>query len=200
MELTPEFQRKLQQKMRADIKDALADVAKEMTQKVREYVRRELYLRPKSKYYDRDADAGGFLGTFDTNADLIDSMLRTQGNRIYLTFLLRDYSDINYSEAYRGQFGHHVYFGGDETINNRFSSEMDNMIDQGWGIYDRTGGLIKFIKGIHFKEYAKELVNREGNKILNERLREMGYEMQARTGVGRKRISIPIDEIEVIYE
>lgn len=203
MKLTPEFQKKIEQKVRRDIKDALTEVAKQITQEVREYISRELYLRPKSLYYDRDEDDGGFLGTF-ANArqvsELVGNILRTQGDKIYVTFLLRDYEDIDYSEGARGKFGHHIYFGGDETKNNRFSSELDNMMDRGWNIYNKKGEVIKFIQGIHFKEYAKELVAKKGNKLLSEYLAEMGYVMNANIGIGRKRISIPIDDIEIIYE
>ena len=202
MEFTPEFQKKLQIKMRRDIKDALADVAMKITEEVRNYVNRALYLRKPSEYYDRNEYEGGFIGTFDpyNSTGLIDNMLRTQGSKIYITFLLRDYEDINYEEGEKGKFGHHVYFGGDETHNDRFKSDLDNLIDEGWYIYGRNGMKLKFIEGIHFKEYAKDLVEKKGNEMLKQRLQEMGYQMSAGVGIGRKRISVPIDEVEIIYE
>ena len=162
MEFTPEFQKKIQLKMKRDIKNALVEVAKEITEEVRNYVYKQIYLKPSSLYYDRDGYDGGFISTFDpyNSTGLIDNMLRTQGNKIYITFLLRNYEDLSYQDTGWGwgSFGHHTSFDGVKTKNDRFSSVLDTFINEGWDIHGRNGQIIKTIEGIHFKEYAKDLV------------------------------------------
>lgn len=200
MKLTPEGRRRLQGVVRQDLASVLGDIAKEITAEVRNYVARTLYARPKSLYYERDKEDGGFLETFAANssyAELLDSMTRVQGNKMYITFVLRDYDNINYEGRGKGKFGHHVSFDGEETNNSRFSSELDNLMNDGWGIYSRSGIMIKYIAGIHFKEYAKSLVKKYTQQIVDKKLREKGYNLSGNVGVGRKRLSIPIDTITI---
>ena len=204
MEITPEFQKKIQAKIRADVKEALTGVAKQVTNIVRHYVAQSLYKRPISPWYgDRDEEEG-FLGTFaDAQAasEIVDSMLRTQGNKVYLTFLLRDYDYINYEMAdKKGNFNHHLTFDGEETNNSRYHSDLDDFINDGHYIRKRNGELGKFIKGIHFREFASNIVKTMGNTLLKQEMEKMGYNMDFKAGTGRKRINIPIDKIELDYE
>ena len=203
MEFTPEFEKKMKIKIRDDVEEVLKEVAVEITEKVRAYVARSLYSRPESLYYERDRDNGGFLETFvnaKNASSMLDSMLRVQQGRMYITFVLRDYENLNYEGAFKGTFGHHASFDGEETNNSRFSSEMDNFIDKGWTIiiHKKDKELRKKIKGIHFKDYAQKIIRTEGVPLIYEKLRQRGY--QSSLGgltIGRKRISLPIDEIKI---
>ena len=205
MQVTPELARRLEAHVRSNIKDAMEEVAIEITEEVRNYVARTLYTRPKSKYYDRDGYNGGFIGTFAdaSNASrIVDEMMRTQGDKIYVTFVLRDFSDINYEPPTSKQFGHHTSFEGVETSDSRAQSEMDDLINNGWEIITphKSYYSYKRIEGIHFREYAKDYVNKYANGMLAEKLKQRGLEMSSNTSIGRKRMSVPIDDIQIIIE
>lgn len=217
MDITPGLERKIEAHVRSIIREVMEEVAIEITEEVRNYVARTLYTRPKSKYYDRDGANGGFLGTFadaSKASRIVDQMMRSQGDKIYVTFVLRDFSEIRYEPPTQGEFGHHTMFTKSKyydettqetvdvygiTTNSRAWSELDNIIDEGWNVggYWNTG---RFVEGIHFREYAKDYVNKYANGMLTEKLKQRGLEMTRNATVGRKRLSVPIDEVQIIIE
>ena len=203
MELTTAGRKRLQSFVREDLGEILGEIAQEITKDVKNYVERMLYGRSKSLYYDRDGENGGFLETFAVGSearDIVESMTRVEGGRMYITFVLRDYDNINYEGREKGKFGHHTSFDGEETVNSRFSSELDVLINDGYGIYNRKGLLIKYIRGIHFKEYAKKIIRQYSKNIINERLRQRGYETSGNIGIGRKRFYVPVDDLKIEIE
>lgn len=205
MNITPGLEQKIESHVRSIIKDVMEEVAIEITEEVRGYVARTLYTRPKSKYYDRDEDNGGFLGTFAdaSNASrVVDEMMRTQGDKIFVTFILRDFSDINYEPPTTRQFGHHTSFEGVETYDTRAQSELDNIINNGWEVITphKYYYTYKRIEGIHFREYAKDYVKKYANTMIAEKLKQRGLEMTSNAFAGRKRLSVPIDEVQIIIE
>ena len=205
MELTSEFQKKLEAYVRGVSKEIMQDVAIEITKMVKDYVAKTLYNRPTSLYYDRLGENGGFLGTFaDAHnlSNVIEEMTRTVGNKIYVTYVLRDYSDLVYRRGSNGKFGHHVSFRGNPTKNTRSRSLMDEAINEGWEVYTphRRYVTIKWIEGIHFKEYAKECIRKYAPKMIERKLNELGLGKSSGTKIGYKRISIPVDEIQILSE
>lgn len=205
MKINPEFKKYMQERFSIIIKEVLQEVAKEITLEVRNYVAKTLYSRPSSIYYDRDGENGGFLGTFAdaTNmSQVVEEMTRTQGNKIFITYVLRDFSKIRYKAGGPGRFGHHTSFEGVETTNKRARSELDNIINNGWSIVSPHNSYVtgKRIQGIHFREYAKSYIKKHANRMIQEKLSQRGLSSQNGISQSRKRLSISLDSIQIIAE
>lgn len=211
MEITRNFQQRVSKQLNKDIKEALGEVAKDITTQVRNYVANTLYRGNRPLYYERSSGYGGYLDTFASARNfskVLKQMTRVEGGRIYVTFVLRDFDDLIHTQSKLSRFNHHMGFDGQSTrgsrnrkagtynADNRTKSELDDWIDKGWHV----PGLRKLYGNIRWKDYAKNLVNRKAKQMVIDRLKARGYNFSGQLKVGPKRLSIPVDSVKIIVE
>lgn len=211
MEITRNFREKVNKQITKAIKESLGEVAIDITTKVRNYIEKQLYRKSNPLYYDRTEGFGGYLDTFASARNfskVLKQMTRVEGNRVYITFVLRDFDDFVHKKSRMSRFNHHMGFDGRYSrgswnrnagvynADNRRKSEMDDWIDRGWHI----PGVKGLYGNIRWRDYAEKLVSKEANDMLKQKLKERGYDFSGQAKVGPKRLSIPVDTIKIVVE
>ena len=198
----------LKKRIQLAMQDIMFEIAKDVTKATKDYIRKEWYIkRAPSMYYTRQGDNGGFIDTFlegDELANSLDYVADRRGNRLYMRFLLRDYERLVRARPRRGEFGTHMSFDGEPTDDSFRKSEMDNLINYGWKIRYTQRGVnngevvktqkVKRIKGIQFRQFAREYLNEHFDELLLKYGAPYGI-TAGRGKIGYKRQSIDLNDI-----